>query len=69
LNPKPDFISGMEARGFITASALAFNNEVGFICIRKQNKLTGKLIGMNYQLEYVKDRSEIQQHILKKIVM
>ena len=28
---KPDYIVGIESRGFITASALAFKNEIGFI--------------------------------------
>tara|TARA_B100000579_G_scaffold309641_1_gene259292 strand:+ start:497 stop:1015 length:519 start_codon:yes stop_codon:yes gene_type:complete len=63
---KPDYIAGIESRGFITASALAFKNEIGFIAIRKPNKLPGKVIGINYQLEYGKDRLEIQQDLIKK---
>ena len=62
---KPDYIAGIESRGFITASALAFNHEIGFIAIRKPNKLPGKVIGINYQLEYGTDRLEIQQDIIK----
>ena len=41
---KPDYIAGIESRGFISASALAFKHEVGFIPIRKPNKLPGKVI-------------------------
>ena len=63
---KPDYIAGIESRGFITASALAFKHEIGFIAIRKPNKLPGKVIGINYQLEYGKDRLEIQQDLIKK---
>ena len=63
---KPDFIAGIESRGFISGSALAFNLEVGFITIRKSNKLPGKVIGINYKLEYGEDRLEIQQNIIKK---
>ena len=63
---KPDYIAGIEARGFISASALAFNLEVGFIPIRKPNKLPGKVIGINYQLEYGEDRLEIQHNSIKK---
>ena len=37
---KPDYIAGIESRGFISASALAFKLEKGFITIRKPNKLT-----------------------------
>ena len=63
---KPDYIAGIESRGFITASALAYKHEIGFIAIRKPNKLPGKVIGVNYQLEYGKDRLEIQQDLIKK---
>ncbi len=63
---KPDYIAGIESRGFITASALAFKHDIGFIPIRKANKLPGKLIGINYQLEYGEDRLEIQQELIKK---
>tara|TARA_Y100001968_G_scaffold327535_1_gene372777 strand:- start:858 stop:1376 length:519 start_codon:yes stop_codon:yes gene_type:complete len=63
---KPEYIAGVESRGFICASALAFNLEVGFIPIRKPRKLPGKLIGINYQLEYGEDRLEIQEGIINK---
>ena len=60
---KPDYIAGIESRGFITASALAFKNEIGFIAIRKPNKLPGQVLGINYKLEYGEDRLEIQENI------
>ena len=63
---KPDYIAGIEARGFISASALAFKLEVGFIPIRKPNKLPGKVIGVDYKLEYGVDRIEIQQNSIQK---
>ena len=63
---RPDYIAGIESRGFITASALAFNQEVGFITVRKSNKSPGKVIGVNYKLEYGDDRLEIQQNIIEK---
>tara|TARA_B100001250_G_C19736732_1_gene761098 strand:- start:373 stop:891 length:519 start_codon:yes stop_codon:yes gene_type:complete len=63
---KPDSIAGIESRGFISASALAFKLEVGFIPIRKPNKLPGKVIGVNYKLEYGDDRLEIQQNSITK---
>ena len=62
----PDYLVGIESRGFISASALAFNNGIGFISIRKANKLPGKVIGINYQLEYGEDTLEIQDDIIKK---
>ena len=63
---KPDYIAGIESRGFIAASAIAFKNEIGFIPIRKSNKLPGKVIGIDYKLEYGEDRLEIQQNSIKK---
>ena len=63
---KPDYIAGIESRGFISASALAFKLEVGFIPIRKPNKLPGKVIGVDYKLEYGVDRIEIQQNSIQK---
>jgi len=63
---KPDYIAGIESRGFISASALAFKLGVGFIPIRKPNKLPGKVIGVNYKLEYGEDRLEIQQNSIEK---
>tara|TARA_Y100001968_G_scaffold332281_1_gene389794 strand:+ start:2287 stop:2805 length:519 start_codon:yes stop_codon:yes gene_type:complete len=65
-NTRPDYIAGIESRGFITASALAFKHKIGFIAIRKPNKLPGKVIGINYQLEYGEDRLEIQNDLIKK---
>ena len=65
LTSKPDYIAGIEARGFINASALAFKHEIGFIAIRKSNKLPGKVLGINYQLEYGEDRLEIQQNLVR----
>ena len=61
-----DYIAGIESRGFISASALAFKNSIGFIPIRKANKLPGKVIGINYKLEYGEDRLEIQKDLVKK---
>ena len=42
---------------------MAFKNEIGFIPIRKPNKLPGQVIGINYQLEYGEDRLEIQKDL------
>ena len=60
INTKPDFIAGIESRGFIVGSALSYKLNKGFIPIRKPNKLPGKIIGLNYQLEYGQNRLEMQ---------
>lgn len=56
---KIDKIAGVEARGFIIGGALASQLGVGFIPIRKTNKLPGEKIGQDYALEYGVDRLEI----------
>ena len=63
---KPDYIAGIESRGFIAASGLAFKNKIGFITIRKPNKLPGDVISTNYMLEYGEDILEIQQNVIEK---
>ncbi len=63
---KPDYLAGIESRGFISASALAFKLDVGFIPIRKPDKLPGNVVGVNYKLEYGEDRLEIQQNSIEK---
>jgi adenine phosphoribosyltransferase len=56
----PDLIVGIESRGFIVGSALATQQRMGFVPVRKKNKLPGKVIGVDYTLEYGRDRLEIQ---------
>jgi len=55
-----DYIAGIESRGFIVGSALAYSLNKGFVMIRKPGKLPGKVIDEEYKLEYGKDRIEIQ---------
>lgn len=52
-------IAGMEARGFIFGAAVAARMGVGFVPVRKPGKLPVKTIGINYALEYGRDRLEI----------
>jgi adenine phosphoribosyltransferase len=52
-------VAGIEARGFIFGTAVAYKLGVGFVPIRKAGKLPGKVIGRDYQLEYGEDRIEI----------
>ena len=61
----PDYIVGIESRGFIIGTALATRQRMGFIPIRKKGKLPGDVIGVDYSLEYGKDRLEIQSDIVK----
>jgi adenine phosphoribosyltransferase len=52
-------IAGMEARGFIFGAAVAVALGLPFIPIRKPGKLPMPTIGVDYALEYGKDRLEI----------
>jgi len=55
----PDLIAGIEARGFIFGAALADRLGCGLVLLRKQNKLPGRVTGINYALEYGHDRIEM----------
>lgn len=52
-------IAGMEARGFIFGAAVAAQLGLGFIPVRKPGKLPGQTLGIDYALEYGRDRLEI----------
>jgi len=56
---KVDKVVGIEARGFIVGTPVAYELGVGFVPIRKQNKLPAETVGRDYQLEYGSDRVEI----------
>ncbi len=53
---KPDLVAGMEARGFVVATALALKLGAGLLLIRKDGKLPGQTIAEDYALEYGSDR-------------
>lgn len=55
-----DVIGGIESRGFIFASALAYKHKKGFVKIRKPNKLPNVAARVNYGLEYGEDSLEMQ---------
>jgi len=57
---KPDLLAGVESRGFLVAAPLALELGLGFIMLRKQGKLPGERIGLDYALEYGADRIEMQ---------
>lgn len=54
-----DKVVGTEARGFIFAAPLAYMLGVGFVPVRKPNKLPGESISQSYELEYGSDQLEI----------
>jgi len=56
---KIDVVCGIEARGFILGSAIAYEMGLGFIPLRKKGKLPGKTYQQDYDLEYGTDTLEI----------
>ena len=59
-------VVGIESRGFVLASAIAYRLNVGFIPIRKPGKLPSEKISESYNLEYGFDKLEIHQNSLDK---
>ena len=60
-----DKIVAIESRGFIFASALAYNLSKPFILLRKQNKLPAERFSVEFQLEYGKSILEIHKDSIK----
>ncbi|NJN29239.1 MAG: adenine phosphoribosyltransferase [Synechococcales cyanobacterium RM1_1_8] len=60
----PDYIIGIESRGFIFGMPLADRLGVGFVPVRKPGKLPAAIHGMDYALEYGSDRLELHQDAL-----
>jgi adenine phosphoribosyltransferase len=60
----PDYIVGMESRGFIFGAPLAYQLGVGFIPVRKPGKLPSAVHTVEYDLEYGTDRLEMHQDAL-----
>lgn len=61
----PDYVVGMESRGFIIGAPLAYKLGVGFIPVRKPGKLPSLVHSVEYQLEYGMDRLEVHQDALQ----
>ncbi|MEW5856301.1 MAG: adenine phosphoribosyltransferase [Cyanobacteriota bacterium] len=60
----PEYVVGMESRGFIIGAPLAYKLGVGFIPVRKPGKLPAAVHTVEYELEYGMDRLEMHQDAL-----
>ena len=49
---RPDVVAGLDARGFIIGSVIAYELGVGFVPIRKKGKLPFTTVEETYELEY-----------------
>jgi adenine phosphoribosyltransferase len=61
-----DVVVGLESRGFIFGSVLAYKLGVGFVPIRKPGKLPYKTKFAEYEKEYGKDKMEIHEDAINK---
>ena len=57
-------IVGIESRGFILAPAVAIELGVGFVPIRKPNKLPAETVSVTYKKEYGNDTIQIHKDAL-----
>ncbi|NEQ73578.1 MAG: adenine phosphoribosyltransferase [Okeania sp. SIO2C9] len=58
---KPNYIVGMESRGFIFGTPLAYKLNVGFVPVRKPGKLPAAVYSVTYDLEYGQDTLEMHK--------
>jgi len=58
---KIDYIAGIEARGFVIGAPVAYNLNVGFLLIRKKDRLPADVERISYQLEYGENILEIHR--------
>ncbi|MDJ1181986.1 adenine phosphoribosyltransferase [Roseofilum casamattae] len=57
----PDYIVGIESRGFIFGTPVAHQLGCGFVPVRKPKKLPAPVHRVSYDLEYGQDQLEIHQ--------
>lgn len=63
-NLRPDYVVGIESRGFLFGPTLAYQFNAGFVPVRKPGKLPAAVHSVEYDLEYGKDQIEIHQDAL-----
>ena len=68
-NLEIDLVAGIDARGFIFGSGMACKLNKGFVMLRKKNKLPGRTLSQEYNLEYGKDTIEINVNIENKRIL
>ena len=62
---RPDVVAGLDARGFILGSVVAYELTVGFVPIRKKGKLPYQTVEQTYELEYGSATVELHTDAVK----
>ena len=62
---RPDVVAGLDARGFILGSVVAYELNVGFVPIRKKRKLPFTTVEETYELEYGSATVELHADAVK----
>lgn len=60
-----DMIAGIEARGFLFATAVAYALGLGFVALRKKGKLPGKVVTRDYAMEYGGGTLELREEAVR----
>lgn len=66
MDAKLDMIAGLDARGFIIGSVVAYELNLGFVPIRKKGKLPFHTVSEQYELEYGSATVELHTDAVKK---
>lgn len=64
-NKNIDMIAGIESRGFVFGSVLAYKMGKGFVLIRKPGKLPAETVSQEYELEYGRDSVQMHADAIK----
>ena len=62
---RPDVVAGLDARGFIIGSVIAYELNLGFVPIRKKGKLPFTTVQETYELEYGSATVELHTDAVK----
>jgi len=62
---RPDVVAGLDARGFILGSVVAYELGLGFVPIRKKGKLPFSTVEETYELEYGSATVELHTDAVK----
>jgi adenine phosphoribosyltransferase len=60
-----DKVVGIESRGFMFGSIVAYNLDAGFVPVRKPGKLPAATVDQTYDLEYGTDTLEMHEDAVK----